>query len=184
MMRDNYRVHYKKGDTEIEVESTDKNYVDAMLAKFVELRPKVHTTGAAKNKPQQKGTRSRGTKESAEDEEPKIDVPSIVEKIHDSDSFEKIEQNILNKKGQLGRVLLALYFARDVGHEYLTTGAIEKITNELNIKISQPNISHCIADNRQYFTAGTVRKRGAKVPYKLNRQGISTFEKLLKEKEV
>ena len=44
-MSDNYRVHYKKGDTEIEVESTDKNYVDSMLAKLTELRPKVHVRG-------------------------------------------------------------------------------------------------------------------------------------------
>jgi hypothetical protein len=84
----------------------------------------------------------------------------MVEKIHESDSFEKIEQNILNIKGQLERVLLGLYFARDVGHEYLTTGDIEDLTDELGVRIAQSNVSHCIADNRKYFTAGTVGKRG------------------------
>jgi hypothetical protein len=39
-MSNNYRVHYKRGDLEIEVESTDKNYVDQMLHKFVPLSPK------------------------------------------------------------------------------------------------------------------------------------------------
>ena len=39
-MSNNYRVHYKRGDLEIEVESTDKNYVDQMLNKFVPLSPK------------------------------------------------------------------------------------------------------------------------------------------------
>ena len=38
-MSNNYRVHYKRGDLEIEVESTDKNYVDQMLHKFVPLSP-------------------------------------------------------------------------------------------------------------------------------------------------
>jgi hypothetical protein len=38
-MSSNYRVHYKRGDLEIEVESTDKNYVDQILHKFVPLSP-------------------------------------------------------------------------------------------------------------------------------------------------
>ena len=40
-MRNNYRVHYKRGDLEIEVESTDKNYVDQMLHKLVPPSPKL-----------------------------------------------------------------------------------------------------------------------------------------------
>jgi hypothetical protein len=38
-MSNNYRVHYKRGDLEIEVESSDKNYVDQILHKFVPLSP-------------------------------------------------------------------------------------------------------------------------------------------------
>ena len=38
-MSNSYRVHYKRGDLEIEVESTDKNYVDQILHKFVPLSP-------------------------------------------------------------------------------------------------------------------------------------------------
>lgn len=34
-MTNNYRVHYKRGDLEIEVESTEKDYVDQMLKKLV-----------------------------------------------------------------------------------------------------------------------------------------------------
>jgi hypothetical protein len=183
-MSNNYRVHYKKGDTEIEVESTDKNYIDAMLAKLIELQPKVHVPGPGKKKKQQRGAPVRATADAAEGEELMIDVPTIVKNIHESDSFEQIEQNILNKKSQLGRVLLASYFAHQVGQEHLTTGDIEDITDELGVKIAQSNVSHCIADNRKYFTAGTTRKKGAKVPYKLNRQGANTFEKLLKQQKV
>jgi len=36
-MSNHYRVHYKRGDLEIEVESTDKNFVDQLLHKFVPL---------------------------------------------------------------------------------------------------------------------------------------------------
>ena len=39
-MSNNYRVHYKRGDLEIEVESSDKNYVDQMLHKLVTASPK------------------------------------------------------------------------------------------------------------------------------------------------
>jgi hypothetical protein len=34
-MSSSYRVHYKKGDIEIEVESSDKDYVDQMLQKLL-----------------------------------------------------------------------------------------------------------------------------------------------------
>jgi hypothetical protein len=34
-MSNNYRVHYKKGDIEIEIESSDKDYVDQMLQKLL-----------------------------------------------------------------------------------------------------------------------------------------------------
>ena len=47
-MSNNYRVHYKRGDLEIEVESTDKNYVDQMLHKFVPLSPEPPRKGNAK----------------------------------------------------------------------------------------------------------------------------------------
>jgi hypothetical protein len=33
-----YRVHYKKGDLEVEVESTEKSYVDQMLQRFLSLQ--------------------------------------------------------------------------------------------------------------------------------------------------
>ena len=47
-MANNYRVHYKKGDVEIEVESTDKNYVEKMLHKFVPLSPEPPRKGNGK----------------------------------------------------------------------------------------------------------------------------------------
>jgi len=38
-MSQNYRVHYRKGDVDIEVESTDKTYVNEMLNKLLETTP-------------------------------------------------------------------------------------------------------------------------------------------------
>ena len=47
-----YRVHYKKGGIEFEVESTDKDYVDQMLQKF--LSPHASQT-LLRKLPKQKG---------------------------------------------------------------------------------------------------------------------------------
>jgi len=53
-MSDSYRVHYKKGDTEVEVESSDKSYVDAMLAKLITA------TRGSPHGPGKSRTRQRG----------------------------------------------------------------------------------------------------------------------------
>jgi len=178
-MSNNYRVHYKKGDVEVEVESTDKNYVDQMLNKLVSLSPK---PPEPQQKGGHKGQRRRKTEQPTEDERGErsiIDVADIAAKIHDSDKFQQIEKNILNKNHMLPRVLLAFHFAHENGAEFITTGDVEAITDQLRIKIAQSNVSHCISNSKKYFTAEKVRKRGAKVPYKLNRQGIGAFQKCL-----
>jgi hypothetical protein len=181
-MKDNYRVHYKKGDVEVEVESTDKNYIDQMLHKLVSLSPKpIEPQGKGNGKGNRKGyhrQRGRPTEDQREGVST-IDVADIAAKIHDSDKFQQIEKNILNKNRMLPRVLLAFHFAHENGAEFITTGDVEAITDQLRIKIAQPNVSHCISNSKKYFTAGRVRKKGAKVPYKLNRQGIGAFQKCL-----
>jgi hypothetical protein len=178
-----YRVHYKKGDIEVEVESTDKGYVDQMLQKF--LSPQAFQTSLRelpkqKRKPLQTGRRqTHGKEAAANDQETTVDFAAVANAVDESDKIKDIEQNILNKRSLLGRILIAFHFAHETGNEYLTTGDVEKITDQLRVKIAQSNVSHCIAANRKYFSAGTTRRRGAKVPYKLNRQGKLAYEKCL-----
>jgi hypothetical protein len=183
-----YRVHYKKGDIEVEVESTDKGYVDQMLQKF--LSPQAVQTSLPglpkqKRKPLQTGRRQTQDKEAAANEqETTIDYAAVANAVHESDRTEDIQKNVLDKRDSLGRILAAFHFAHETGNEYLTTGDVEKITDQLRVKISQPNASRCVAANRKYFSAQTSRRRGAKVPYKLNRQGEIAYEKCLTGQKV
>ena len=183
-----YRVHYKKGDIEVEVESTDKGYVDQMLQKL--LSPQAFQTSLPelpkqKRKPLQTGRRqTQGKEAAANEQETTVDFAAVSNAVHESDKTKNIEQNVLNKRGLLGRILIAFHFAHETGNEYLTTGDVEKITDQLGVKIAQSNVSHCIAANRKYFSAGTTRRRGAIVPYKLNRQGKLAYEKCLAGQKV
>ena len=184
----NYRVHYKKGDVEIEVESTDKDYVDTMLKKLVTMEPtsskSTKDQSSAKKGKGGKRPKTKSSKKVEVSEESELDIPSLVAKIHDDDNFAAIEEHILNKHGQLQRVLLILFFAKEMGSEHLTSGQISAVTNELGVNLSQANVSRTLSDKRKFFTAGTVRKKGAKVLYKLNRQGIKAFEKCLRGEKV
>jgi len=183
-----YRVHYKKGDIEVEVESTDKGYVDQMLQKFLSPQAvQISLPGLPKQKrkPLQTGRRQKQGKEAAgEEQETTVDFAAVANAVHESDKTKDIDQNVLNKRGLLGRILIAFHFAHETGNEYLTTGDVEKITDQLGVKIAQSNVSHCIAANRKYFSAGTTRRRGAKVPYKLNRQGKLAYERCLAGQKV
>jgi hypothetical protein len=138
-------------------------------------------------KPKPPRTRHRLTRDeetAANEQETTVDYAAVANAVHDSDKTEDIQKNILDKRKSLGRILTAFHFAHETGDEYLTTGDIEKITDQLRVKISQPNVSNCIAANRKYFSAGTTRRRGAKVPYKLNRQGELAYERCLAGQKV
>jgi len=179
-MSNNYRVHYRKGELDIEVESTDKNYVDSKVAELLasssrsSYPQKIESAGPPLSRVRKEKPASEG-----ESAKPEIDVAGVVAKIQDSDKTESIEKNILNKAGRLPRILLVFQFAHEHRIDFLTTGDIEDITDQLGTKISQSNVAHCIADNRKYFTAKSVRRRGAKVPYKINRQGELALDKFI-----
>jgi hypothetical protein len=179
-MSQNYRVHYRKGDVDIEVESTDKTYVNEMLNKLLETTP-VPARKQEGRSAQRKQARSKAKDVTGErgSKLPSIDVPGIVAKIHEADNFGDIEKHILNKSAQLPRILLVCHFAHERGHEWVTTGDIESLTDELGTKISTTNVGHTISANRKYFTAGKVRKRGAIVPYKINRLGKLALDKYI-----
>ena len=178
-MTKTYRVHYKKGDTDIEVESTDKDYVDAMLAKLISASPGRSCENiATKSHKQISSNLVAGAKEAADNKAP-VEVARVAARIHDADNFSNIEKNVLDKSAQLPRVLLVLKFAQDAGYPWLTTGDIEAVTNELNVKMSTANISNCISSNRSFFTSDSVRRKGAKVPYKINRHGMAALDNFI-----
>ncbi|MGA2916865.1 MAG: hypothetical protein ABSE89_12645 [Sedimentisphaerales bacterium] len=127
-----------------------------------------------------KKSNKKGQKEIEPLNDSLFDIAKFVGQIKDSKIYEQVEKNIIDKRNQLAKILMCLYFAREfLETPYLTTGQIEAITNELNIKVEIANASNVIKKNQKYFTGKTVRKRGLPVPYKLNRLGEKAFEKML-----
>lgn len=187
-MENAYRVRYRSGDLEVEVESSDKKYVDSKVAELLNkgLGPKVQTKRSPPGKKTSKptsGTRRRGVKRDvpAEAAEESVDIPGLVDAIKESKHFRQVTETILKKRSQLPRVLMCFYFAKEfLDDPRLTTGEVETITDQLDVKIKRQNVGIVIKNNLGFFSTDQVRKRGAIVRYKLNRQGIEAFQKYLK----
>jgi hypothetical protein len=82
----------------------------------------------------------------------------------------------------LNRVLLCLWIVdRDFGPAIgVTSGEIEKITDQLGVKVGISNASTILSGRAKAFVSGdTVRKQGGAVRYKLNRRGVQQFESIL-----
>lgn len=112
-----------------------------------------------------------------------IDIPELVGLIKDCDDAELIEQRVLNQRSALNRVLLPLYIAHKHVSEMLglTSGDIEKITDQLGVKVSVSNASGILSNQaKSYVTGDAVRKKGAVVRYRLNRRGVQYFDELLR----
>jgi len=119
-------------------------------------------------------------------EKKKVDATvSIVNKIKDCDEFEKIEKEVLDKSSISNRVLLPFYICyKYFPQQGLTTGDVEKITEQLGVRVKTPNVSNAITGSLWKFLAGdSSRKKGKVVVYKLNRKGAKYFESVLELKE-
>lgn len=174
----NYRVKYKKGEVEIEVESTDKAYVDKKLTELLSSSEEPRKPTPSKRSKTNKANDSGGGTG-------QVDVPAVVDAINDFDDHEKIEEHILKKPGQLPRIIMCLKFAAStLDSPLLTTGDIETITDQLGVKLFSRNAASAIKKNQKYFTLDSVRKPGAIVKYKLNRKGETAYETLLKGKKL
>ena len=172
----NYRVKYRDGNFEIEVESTEKAYVDDKLAELLSSQTK-----PAKPPQRRSPNRRQSASNSTDEDSGQVDVAAIVEAISDSDDYDAIDTHILSKVGQLARIIMCLKFASTtLESPQLTTGNIELITDQLGIKITPQNAGKVIKRNLKYFTASSVRRQGAIIKYKLNRKGLDAYDKLLK----
>jgi hypothetical protein len=179
-------VRYRSGDFEIEVSSPDKAFVDAKLAELLKKpAPAERERTLEERKPTRKPSRSSTKAPAPSSTGRELDVPALVERINEADNHAQLEAHVLNKRDALPRVMLCLHEVRKDSSPYLSTGDIEKITNQLGVRIFSENAARAIRQNLKYFTADSVRGgRGAKPKYKLNRQGIAAFEKLLKGEQL
>jgi hypothetical protein len=112
-----------------------------------------------------------------------LDLNEIVNFIKDSEEYEAIEKNILDRASTVDRVLLPLY----VVHEHqgnrvgLTSGEISTVTTELGVRIAMPNVSTALADSASRYVIGDkVRRKGKSVRYRLSRRGLQYIKSVIR----
>ena len=116
-------------------------------------------------------------------EEVEPDIARIAAIVRDCDEAEAIEKKVLDERGVPNRVLLPLYILNKYlpNTMGLTSGDIEKITDQLGVKVAMSSASTNLSGAvKAYLSADSVRKKGAPVRYKLNRRGVQYFEDQLK----
>lgn len=179
-----YRVRYKKGDVELDIESSDKEYVDRKLEEFwstgaAETQNKTKRSRANRNHVKTKAAEEVHAPESSA-KVPDSTLASIIASINDAENYEDIAKHVLDKADRTPRILMCYYFARKHPTDpALTTTDVDQITAQLGVKIAQPNVAKVIRERAgKYLTADRVRKRGFATHYKINRRGIATFEKI------
>jgi hypothetical protein len=182
-MREIYRVKYKQGDVELDIESSDKEYIDKKLA---ELRVSNQVT-PGKNGDSQR--RNRRKKSAPTDRQIRTDdgqvadavLAQIIASVNDADNYDDIAKYVLDRADRTPRILMCFYFAHQ--HQTdpaMTTGDVERFTSQLGVKIAQPNVAKVIRQSAgKYLTADRVRRRGHAVRYKINRRGIAAFEEIV-----
>ena len=189
-MTNTYRVRYKQGEFEIEVESSDQSYVDAKVRELLGGKPEITVREPSKRtrtaKPA-KPPRARVDRSAPDgnDDVADTDIAAIVASIHEAPNFDKIDRNVLKQRGELGRILMCFYFAYKYAENLLlSTGHVERITDQLRVKIASTNVARKIREGAsQYLTADGVRKKGVPTYYKINRRGIETFERIMRREE-
>lgn len=111
-----------------------------------------------------------------------LDIARVVAFIKDCDEAETIESRVLDQKDVLNRVLLCLWAVGKSMNDAmgLTSGDIEKITDQLGVKVGISNASTVLSGRAKAFVSGdSVRKQGGAVRYKLNRRGMQAFDAVL-----
>jgi hypothetical protein len=182
-----YRVRYKKGDVELDIESSDKDYVDGKLGEILKLEAEVPAQEVANGR---RGHRhgERGTSQKsqvASDGGGRVTesvLAEIIASINDAENYEDLGKYVLDKADRTARILMCYYFAHKHGGDAaLTSTHIERITAQLGVKIAAANVAKVIRESASQYLAGDrVRKQGFAVHYKINRRGIAVFEKMIK----
>lgn len=133
-----------------------------------------------KRKPVTQKQKAAGSKKADSDASP--DLSTIIEHIKNCDQAESIENNVLDKTGQVNRILLPLFIVHEhLNNAYgLTSGEVSQITTDLGIPVQQPNASRTLSGTASKYVIGNkVRKKGQAVRYKLSRRGIQYFKNVL-----
>jgi hypothetical protein len=147
---------------------------------------KLHSNSSLEHKDTLEKSKDGTIKTSSTDALSEDYITQIVNFIKDCKESDAIEKNIIDRSSQVNRVLLPLYII----HEYLNnniglqSGEISKITKELGIPISQPNVSIALSGvAARYVMGNKVRKAKHAVKYKLNRRGVKYLKGVIEGKQ-
>jgi hypothetical protein len=182
-MREIYRVKYKRGDVELDIESSDKDYIDQKLAEMGVSGPETPgKNGDSERRSHRKKSAPTSGQIRADDGQVADAVlAQIIASVNDADNYDHIARCVLDRADRTARILMCYYFAHQ--HQTdpaMTTTDVERITSQLGVKIAQPNVAKVIRQGAgTYLTADRVRRRGQAVRYKINRRGIAAFEEIV-----
>lgn len=178
-----YRVRYKKGDVELDIESSDKEYVDRKLAELCQVEDTQNRVNNGERTRRKEKTRERDDTSGSDGNARVADsvLADIVASVSDADNYEDIGKYVLDRPNRTARILMCYYFAhKHPTDPALTSTNVERITKQLGIGIAAPNVAKVIRRGvSKYLMADRVRKRGFAVHYKINRRGIAIFEKIV-----
>ena len=111
-----------------------------------------------------------------------IDHLKIINLVKNCDEAEAIEYEILDKTSQVDRTLLPLYIVEKyLGNKVaLTSGDISKITVNLGIPISVPNVSGTLTGTASRYVMGDkTKKKGRTIRYKITKKGMAYLESVI-----
>jgi hypothetical protein len=152
------------------------------VQKLIEL----YGVSPAKSEVLSKRPKGHDRKQTSQTLHQKDHITQIVNLIKDCKESDVIEKTIIDKGSEVNKVLLPLYII----HEYmgntiaLQSGEISKITKELGISISQPNVSSSLSGAASRYVMGDrTRKAGQVVKYKLNRRGLKYMKEIIEGKQ-
>lgn len=155
--------------------------IDQIIKRLDDLEKRVNKLEVGAHPISKKETREETEKHNSDDL-----ILAIINKIGDCAESEEMQSKVLDQKSMEAKILLCFYVSyRYFKNEWLTTGDIEKITSGLGAKIAVGNVSNKIKSKlRQYLESRSVRKKGLRTPYRLNRKGVKYFESLLNPKAI
>lgn len=158
-----------------------ENINDQIIKRLDDLEKRVDKLEADKRPVSKKNVQEETGKQNSDNL-----ILAIINKVGDCAESEEIQNKVLDPKSMEVKILLCFYISyKYFKNEWLTTGDVEKITSGLGTKIAVGNVSNKIKSKlRQYLESRSVRKKGLRTPYRLNRKGVKYFELILNSKEV
>ena len=173
----NFRVRYRSGEFEVEIESSDRGFVDSTLAELLSRTGR----GVRSDSPAapQRAERAEDAPEPGELPESDL-VNGTVAAVQNDPRWTHIWKTVLKGRSQLDRVLLVYYFAektdRDAGMSALE---VHKVTKELHSEIAAPNVAKVIRESGRGFLIRASSADDHVARYRINREGRGHVERLL-----